>query len=38
MEDCERFAPNDPNQNPVEDVWLQAKKLESIGISVEISK
>jgi putative transposase len=24
---CERFAPNDPNQNPVEDVWLQAKNF-----------
>jgi putative transposase len=24
---CENFAPNDPNQNPVEDVWLQAKNF-----------
>lgn len=24
---CERFAPNEPNQNPVEDVWLQAKNF-----------
>ena len=24
---CERFAPNAPQQNPVEDIWLQAKKL-----------
>lgn len=23
---CIRFAPNDPRQNPVEDVWLQAKR------------
>ena len=23
----ERFAPNAPQQNPVEDIWLQAKKL-----------
>jgi putative transposase len=22
-----RFAPNDPQQNPVEDVWLQAKRF-----------
>jgi transposase len=22
---CVRFAPNDPSQNPIEDVWLQAK-------------
>ncbi|MGB3292088.1 MAG: IS630 family transposase [Phormidesmis sp.] len=22
---CVRFAPNDPTQNPIEDVWLQAK-------------
>ena len=22
---CLRFAPNDPSQNPIEDVWLQAK-------------
>jgi transposase len=22
---CIRFAPNDPTQNPIEDVWLQAK-------------
>ncbi len=22
---CIRFAPNDPSQNPIEDVWLQAK-------------
>jgi len=24
---CLRFAPNDPKQNPIEDVWLQAKRL-----------
>lgn len=24
---CLRFAPNDPTQNPVEDVWLQAKRF-----------
>lgn len=24
---CELFAPHDPNQNPVEDVWLQAKNF-----------
>jgi transposase len=24
---CLGFAPNDPQQNPVEDVWLQAKRL-----------
>lgn len=24
---CKRFAPNAPQQNPVEDIWLQAKKL-----------
>lgn len=24
---CKRFAPNDPRQNPVEDIWLQAKRL-----------
>jgi len=24
---CERFAPNAPQQNPVEDIWLQGKKL-----------
>jgi transposase len=24
---CLRFAPNDPQQNPVEDVWLQAKRF-----------
>ena len=24
---CERFAPNAPQQNPVEDIWLQAKRL-----------
>ena len=24
---CIRFAPNDPTQNPVEDIWLYAKKL-----------
>jgi transposase len=24
---CIRFAPNDPTQNPIEDVWLQAKRL-----------
>lgn len=23
---CLRFAPNDPTQNPIEDVWLQAKR------------
>jgi transposase len=23
---CLRFAPNDPRRNPVEDVWLQAKR------------
>lgn len=22
---CVRFAPNDPSQNPIEDIWLQAK-------------
>ena len=22
---CVQFAPNDPSQNPIEDVWLQAK-------------
>ena len=24
---CIRFAPNAPEQNPVEDVWLQAKQF-----------
>ena len=24
---CELFAPNDPGQNPVEDIWLQAKRF-----------
>lgn len=24
---CIRFAPNDPRQNPIEDVWLQAKRF-----------
>lgn len=24
---CLQFAPNDPRQNPVEDVWLQAKRF-----------
>ncbi len=24
---CIRFAPNAPQQNPVEDVWLQAKRF-----------
>ena len=24
---CMRFAPNDPTQNPIEDVWLQAKRF-----------
>lgn len=24
---CIRFAPNDPKQNPIEDIWLQAKQL-----------
>lgn len=24
---CLRFAPNDPKQNPIEDVWLQAKRF-----------
>jgi len=24
---CKCFAPNAPQQNPVEDIWLQAKKL-----------
>jgi transposase len=24
---CTRFAPNDPKQNPIEDVWLQAKRF-----------
>lgn len=24
---CTRFAPNHPKQNPMEDVWLQAKRL-----------
>lgn len=24
---CKRFAPNDPRQNPVEDIWLQAKRF-----------
>ena len=24
---CIRFAPNDPTQNPVEDIWLHAKKF-----------
>lgn len=23
---CIRFAPNDPKQNPIEDIWLQAKR------------
>lgn len=23
---CLRFAPNDPTQNPIEDIWLQAKR------------
>lgn len=22
-----RFAPNDPKQNPIEDIWLQAKRF-----------
>lgn len=24
---CLRFAPNDPRQNPMEDIWLQAKRF-----------
>lgn len=24
---CMRFAPNDPTQNPMEDIWLQAKRF-----------
>jgi len=24
---CIRFAPNDPKQNPIEDIWLQAKRF-----------
>jgi len=24
---CTRFAPNAPEQNPVEDLWLQAKRF-----------
>ncbi len=24
---CIRFAPNDPTQNPVEDIWLHAKNF-----------
>lgn len=24
---CIRFAPNDPSQNPIEDVWLQGKRF-----------
>jgi transposase len=24
---CKRFAPNDPKQNPIEDIWLQAKRF-----------
>jgi len=24
---CIRFAPNDPRQNPIEDIWLQAKRF-----------
>lgn len=24
---CIRFAPNDPTQNPIEDIWLHAKKF-----------
>lgn len=24
---CMRFAPNDPTQNPVEDIWLYAKNF-----------
>ncbi len=24
---CELFAPNAPQQNPVEDIWLQAKRM-----------
>jgi transposase len=24
---CVRFAPNDPKQNPIEDIWLQAKRF-----------
>lgn len=24
---CIRFAPNDPRQNPIEDIWLHAKKF-----------
>jgi putative transposase len=24
---CIRFAPNDPTQNPIEDIWLQAKRF-----------
>jgi transposase len=23
---CLRFAPNDPTQNPIEDIWLQTKR------------
>jgi transposase len=23
---CLRFVPNDPTQNPIEDIWLQAKR------------
>ncbi len=24
---CESFAPNAPEQNPVEDIWLQGKRF-----------
>lgn len=24
---CLRFAPNDPSQNPIEDIWLQGKRF-----------
>lgn len=24
---CKRFAPNDPTQNPIEDIWLQGKRF-----------
>ena len=24
---CKRFAPNDPTQNPIEDIWLHGKRL-----------
>ena len=30
---CLKFAPNAPKQNPVEDIWLQAKNFNYIILS-----